>query len=309
MNVYINESKRIIDHPKFNNPMESLDFKRGDVDKLRVYFVENFSIVTPVSGRDLIFACKKSGDYDNTSFLIHAASATIVGDYYLLKPGFNTLEINSLLGVDNLSTNNVASVSLMGEFTWSDISNEWNSSNQIPVNIINDVIRNTEETPLASPTPEQWLATYGVYPLSLSSIVVESTYANTSFPLDNADIITYHFNTVGVGGNEWSVQQIISGIGTNVDSVTVVPETKLVYMYYNDAVTASTIQTYFTDPQYGINVTFTGTGVGIAQDTNSVLLSGGSSATVGIFGQDAIINNTDVYKCINTSPYKWTKLN
>lgn len=116
MNIYINSDNQLIDHPKFNNPVTSLTFKRGDVENLKVYFVEDNVVVTPLSGRDLIFGCKPSGAYDSTSFIVYAASATIVSDYYLLKPSFNTSEINNLLLVDGISTNDLTSITLMVDF-------------------------------------------------------------------------------------------------------------------------------------------------------------------------------------------------
>ena len=52
-----------------------------------------------------------------------------------------------------------------------------------------------------------------------------------------------------------------------------------------------------------------GDGSGYVGAVGLSAFSGGVNGTAGVFGQDAIVNYADVYKCVNVLPYKWTKLN
>lgn len=184
MKIYINTSNQLISDPKFNSPISDLTFKRGDVEPLHVYFVDSGSYVTPLTARNIQFGLKPQGAYDSTQFIVFAETPTIVGDYYLLNPSFATTQLDALLMVDGLSTNDLASVTLMGEFTWSDDSDTtWETSNLLDVTIANDVIRNTESSPLALQTPEAWLDLQRPAVLALSAYPYEQTYLGINMTL------------------------------------------------------------------------------------------------------------------------------
>jgi hypothetical protein len=110
----------------------------------------------------LWFGCKKSGEYDGdfltyeNSFVWNAVLSAYTG-----SPSFNTVEIDSLLGHD-LSGNvqdDIASVSTMGEFSWSsDGGTTWTSTKQFTVTLEHDVIHGSEGVPTEGnptyPSPE-----------------------------------------------------------------------------------------------------------------------------------------------------------
>jgi hypothetical protein len=401
MNVYI-EGNRVIEHPKFSGLVDTLTFKRGDKVSLNIYFCSEGSIVAPVSGRNIVFGVKPSGVYDSASFIVHADTPTIVSDHYVLSPNFNTAELNALLKVDSLSTNDLAGVSLQGEFTWSNDNATWESSNTLEIIVINDVIRNTESTPLALPTPEQWLATYGLSPLVLTSPPLSSVLASVTVnpTLSANDTVKYTHKAGGTAGN-FFYTLYSPGTDTTLPAfeyngttgitvryaprayVTVTGAGNAAYnktyrydseengkpMWLNEDVTY--IRLAYTEdyewaiysednelqyktnnapnwPELGTWIQVDGTapapttitkhnstaadlvnwlgnyptvanlitaevvsgdGSGYVGTVGLSAFSGGVNGTAGVFGQDAIVNHADVYKCVNVLPYKWTKLN
>lgn len=182
MKLYIDSTNnQLISDPKFATGVSSISFKRGDSDNLYVGFVADGTLTTPTTALDIVFGVKPTGAYDSTQFLVYTDTPTIEGSYYVLNPNFNTQALNDLLMVDGLSTNDIASVTCMGELTFSSLSATWESTNTFSVVVNNDVIRNNESTPTALATPEEWLLEQRPLPYTYSSVPqFDTIYATAS---------------------------------------------------------------------------------------------------------------------------------
>ena len=158
MKIYIDsDTNTLIGDPNFKVPLQGVTFKRGDSATVEIIFVTGFVPLSAVGGIDLIFGAKLPGVYDG-DFIVYEDDYTTSGNSYVMKPSFNTVEIDGLLGSGNLSAADVASLTLSLEITWSLNGTDWASSNIIPLVINNDIIKGIEGTPLSlSGNPTTWL--------------------------------------------------------------------------------------------------------------------------------------------------------
>lgn len=159
------ESLQIIEGPGFRNPVTSLRFKRGDSARLEVAFLRNGSTSVPIGDPALLeihFGVKPRGRYD-VGYLVHSADWTMpdVGaesPVYQCSPSFNTLELNSALGVGSSTGSELSEITLMGEITWREGTGEPTSTRTFLVVVENDVNRGTEGVPTSAepayPTPD-----------------------------------------------------------------------------------------------------------------------------------------------------------
>jgi hypothetical protein len=129
--------------------VSTLRFKRGDSSVIRVFFVDGVSTV-PVQlpvGTTGKFGLKEQGKYDD-GFVVSDVSWTPIEDdglfYYVFEPNFNTIELNTLLGIG--TAQDKASVTLMGEIEWIS-SGAISSSVTFSAVVQNDVIRGDEGVP------------------------------------------------------------------------------------------------------------------------------------------------------------------
>lgn len=157
------DTLQLIQAPGQRSAVTSLYFKRGDAVRLQVTFLENG--ITPVTIGDpgtleIQIGIKPRNQFDR-SYLAHTAdwSMPSVGDdtpAYECVLSFNTLEIDDVLNVGSVTE--LPEVTLMGEITWREGTSEPTSTRTFLVVVENDVNRGTEGTPLAGPTPADWLA-------------------------------------------------------------------------------------------------------------------------------------------------------
>ena len=148
MRVYFDiDSNTLVNDPTYRSPTPSLAFKRGDYAEIQLTFVSNSTALSAVSGMDVRFGVKAEGNYEGT-FVTSASATSFTGNTYILKPNFNTVPLNTLLLNDGVSGNDIPSVNLMGEFTYSSDGSTWQSSNTFGVVVYNDVIKLDEGTPL-----------------------------------------------------------------------------------------------------------------------------------------------------------------
>jgi len=166
------ESLQLIEGPGFRNPVTALRFKRGDAARLEVAFLRNGSTPATIGDPQLLelhFGVKPRGRYD-IGYLVHSSDWTspdpgAENPVYRSAPSFNTVELDSALGVGSSTGSELAEITLMGEITWREGDGEPTSTRTFIVIVENDVNRGTEGTPSALPNAVDFLITQGVLPL------------------------------------------------------------------------------------------------------------------------------------------------
>jgi hypothetical protein len=160
------ETLQLIEGPGFRNPITSLRFKRGDAAQLEVSFLEGGS--TPVAIGDpatleIQFGIKPRNRYD-VGYLVHDSVWTMPdagaeSPVYQCSPSFNTLELDSALGVGSSTGTELSEITLMGEITWREGTGQPTSTRTFLVVVENDVNRGAEGMPTSAnppyPAPEQ----------------------------------------------------------------------------------------------------------------------------------------------------------
>jgi len=152
------ETLQLIEGPGFRNPTSSLRFKRGDAAQIEVTFLAGGT--TPVAIGDPLnleiqFGIKPRNRYD-IGYLVRSASwimPTTEPPIYRCSPSFNTIELNSALGVGSATGSELAEITLMGEITWREGSAEPTSTRTFLVVVENDVNRGTEGVPTSAEPP------------------------------------------------------------------------------------------------------------------------------------------------------------
>ena len=161
MKLYVDlETLDLIGGPGFRNPISALRFKRGDAALLEVVFLAGGA--TPASIGDpatleIQFGIKPRYRYD-VGYLCHTADWTMpapdaVSPVYQCSPSFNTVELDSALGVGSSTGTELAELTLMGEITWREGSGQPTSTRTFFVIVENDVNRGTEGVPANADPP------------------------------------------------------------------------------------------------------------------------------------------------------------
>ena len=172
MKLYVDlETLQLIEGPGFRNPVSSLRFKRGDAAQIEVMFLAGG--ISPVAIGDPInleiqFGIKPRNRYD-IGYLVHSAT-WIMPDaeppVYRCSPSFNTIELDSALGVGSSTGSELAEITLMGEITWRSGIGEPTSTRTFLVVVENDVNRGTEGVPTSAeppyPAPESIVTTAAI---------------------------------------------------------------------------------------------------------------------------------------------------
>ena len=161
MKLYVDfETLQLIEGPGFRNPVTSLRFKRGDAARLEVAFLQNGT--TPVAIGDpgtleIRFGVKPRNRYD-IGYLVHDAAWTMPAEeaespLYQCSPSFNTVELDSALGVGSSTGTELSEITLMGEITWREGPGEPTSTRTFLVVVENDVNRGTAGVPTSAEPP------------------------------------------------------------------------------------------------------------------------------------------------------------
>lgn len=155
MKLYVDlESLQLIEGPGFRNPITSLRFKRGDAARLELAFLRNGSTSVTIGDSEVLeikFGIKPRGRYD-VSYLVHTDDWTMPvsgaeSPVYQCFPSFNTVELDSALGVGSSTGTELSEITLMGEFTWREGPGEPTSTRTFLVVVENDVNRGDEGVP------------------------------------------------------------------------------------------------------------------------------------------------------------------
>ena len=163
-----------------------LDAKRGDALPLTIRFYQAGSIVRLDATTTINFALKEEGKYDQDPLVLESSfTASAVGSpdsdpNYTATPSLNTGGLNALFNIDGDSSNDPATVRLMGELTWQATGDTGPTSiKTFVVRMANDVYRGDETAPTTLETPLEWLTAR----LSERNIQPVRSSASTLFPL------------------------------------------------------------------------------------------------------------------------------
>jgi hypothetical protein len=160
------ETLQLIEGPGFRNPVTALRFKRGDSARLEVSFLEGGITAAHIGDPaqlEIQFGIKPRNRYD-IGYLVHSADWTMPAidaeaPVYQCSPGFNTVELDSALGVGSATGTELAEITLMGEITWREGAGQPTSTRTFLVIVENDVNRGTEGVPASAepayPAPAQ----------------------------------------------------------------------------------------------------------------------------------------------------------
>ena len=158
MKLYVDfETLQLIEGPGFRNPVTALRFKRGDSARLEVSFLEGGSTPASIGNPgtlEIHFGIKPRSRYD-IGYLVHSADWTMPAPdaespVYQCSPSFNTLELDSALGVGSSTGTELSEITLMGEITWREGAGEPTSTRTFLVIVENDVNRGTEGVPTSA---------------------------------------------------------------------------------------------------------------------------------------------------------------
>lgn len=162
------DSQKLVQVAGSRAELTSVAFKRGDSARVEVQFVSG-TVVQELSGTTITgsFGLKESGKYDTASCIVGPASWTKEGTgtatKYVFEPDFATSALADLLEHgDADDTNDVVSVALMGEISWT-IDGAIYSTQTFEAVVHNDVLKGGEG--LSVPVPDQqvqWLSENGI---------------------------------------------------------------------------------------------------------------------------------------------------
>jgi hypothetical protein len=169
MNIYIDlDTLTLIQSPTDRRTVSRLDIKRGDHSPFTIRFLRAGLPVRLGASTVLTFAAKENGKFDAAAVslfddfaqsAIPTAPAPDSDPHWTGAPSFNTVELNALFDIDADPDNDPPFVDIMAEFTWQATGDAGpTTSRTFGIRVLNDVFRGDEDTPLALPTPEQWLS-------------------------------------------------------------------------------------------------------------------------------------------------------
>lgn len=308
MRIYIDaDSRDVVQNQYQKIVVNSLTFKRGDTAPIDITFLSGTTALSAVASKRLIFVAKENGKYDGT-VVTSTSSYSASGTTYRMTPSFNTTVLNALLSSgDGNSSNDIAQVTLMGEFTWSDDSGStWATTNELDIVVNNDIWKGNENTALENPSPAAWLAT------NLTILGVNPPLSRTSAP------VSYWPNDVVYDGQSlYEALQQVSGNPNqfSTDGETTAPGSgnwgylyhdtvKWVFEYYVDAVL-----TISDEAAVGPSTVNPGAAVWAAGS----IIETTNDFTAGKVGQLAIVDEsvadlTEAYICVREYPVRWKQI-
>ena len=149
MRLYVDVEKgRFVQAPGVGIVPRPFQFKRGDGGLLEIEFLRGLSAVDLGANFSVKFGVKLPGRYDEDPLVFHETFEK-VGTVYVGEPSFNTVALNAALEKDSDPENDVDSVDVILEVTWSiDAGLTWLSTDTVRGVIFNDVVRGDETLPV-----------------------------------------------------------------------------------------------------------------------------------------------------------------
>ena len=179
-----------------SNPITELLFKRGLEATLEVQFTRGAAVQELDPAATGIFGMKVIGKYDGNyvvAALAWVKTGTGVDTVYTFTFSFINTDLDALFHVDADVTNDVVTVSLMGEVQWI-LGGARHKSQTITVKIVNDVNRGGESVPNMPPIA------YGVFLPSITRLVGGTATDLDALPTVGLDLGYIILLLVTVGG-------------------------------------------------------------------------------------------------------------
>jgi len=222
------DDNRMISSPGVKDARAQLVFKNATDSDLTVRFWRAGVVVELAEGATGEFGIKASGKYDG-ELLVSATSWTKAGTgadtTYAFAPNFNTEPLADLLfSGDADAENDVESIVAMAEIMW--VSDSKKGRTQTVETIIsNDVLKDSDGTPLALETPEEWLEERRPAPITRATAQIPGGNPNFhryEIPITGSVTAgTYYFDLVVYGVDGALVDFGGSGVGLIVAGGTI----------------------------------------------------------------------------------------
>lgn len=154
------DDDRIVSSPGVRDAVRLVQFKRDTSAELQVRFYRGGVQTELPAGASGKFGVKPAGQYDAEALVFAESwiqSGTGNNAVYNFSPAFDGAALAALLGSgDNDATNDEDYIVGMLEIKWT-AEGKKHRTQTVETWILNDVLKDTDGTPLALPTPEEWL--------------------------------------------------------------------------------------------------------------------------------------------------------
>lgn len=161
MKLYLDlDTLQMIESPGYRTPAQNIRFKRGDGANVELYFLQSGTTPTLLANHqnlEISLGLKVKNRYDG-SYLVLAQDWTLpvppFDTAYRTTLNLNTVQLNSLLGIDSDLNNDIAEAEVMGEVSWRELPDGMPISSRIfAATIENDVNRGDESVPVDADPP------------------------------------------------------------------------------------------------------------------------------------------------------------
>lgn len=227
MQIYVDlATKSLIRAVGDSRQITQLDFKRGDGASIEIIFVQDGTQTEITTGSIITFGAKVSGKYDANALVLESGfslSGSGTTAKYVGSPSFNTEDLNDAFALDGNDANDVASLDLMGEITWTDgPTGEPTSTQTFTVRVNNDVLRGTEVgpvditegTPVNSSLAITGTLTDGTDPVTFPTLIYGGVYEGYPFWSESGTIGDANGHQCYYTDGQWTLEKNVSSAST-----------------------------------------------------------------------------------------------